>query len=97
MAEERIKLQSITRLKQSYLEHEAATGVFLEWSLERMQKHEERELAELRTMRSTLKRLKPEDPQRRAIAEEIVSWLRFHNSNALKTAKRLLEDLQNKE
>lgn len=88
------QIPEVTELRRSIDSYNAATGERLATHFERLQRRQGSELAQLRALRQDLRRLPAGHPLRKRIAESIVEQARFHLSNALRTAKRLLEDAQ---
>lgn len=88
------QIPEVTELRRSIDTYNAATGERLATHFERLQRRQGSELAQLRALRQDLRRLPAGHPLRKRIAESIVEQARFHLSNALRTAKRLLEDAQ---
>lgn len=85
-------IEAVSTLAQSIDSWDAVTGRHLAEHFERLQRRQESELAQLRAIRRDLQRLPADHPLRRQIAEEIFSQVRFHQTAALRAARRLILD-----
>lgn len=89
---EHYQIEAVSKLTSSIDSLHSATGKRIAEHYERLQKRQDSELAQIRKLRRDLQRLPTGHPLRQQIAREIYAQVHFHLSNALRTARRLIED-----